>query len=449
MVKIYNSCDSEVSFLNSINSRIKGHEINSIERFFDFEKDLEIVKNKDLEENEKNINDLEKENEYLNTQNSRTSEQLKDNSKKLFYKFKNISGKYGDLRDKIQNEIDILNHEKSNFEKKLNKNKDIISENLAEISILSKQKLKEIMSNYEFNKNELIEIRKNKKLMCILKGAIGENSVKNYIENKFKNDKTSYLINTFDIDLKNEGIYIQDKTLIESKIDHLFISNKGIFILETKAWKSVNETRVNEVENQLERYSEVFKNKFSDILNQNLEIILIYTKKEINLDKKLNIKSLSINNFEDYINNKSIKLNSENLINILNEISPFVKSFSILEKLNFKSKKSLNLIKKFISSKFNSKEIKNDGDKEFIESKELENHKTHCLSDSELFEKLKSIRKEISTKNKIKAYLIFNDKTLKELSEKRPNNKTDFLKINGVGEKKFDLYGDFFLDLIK
>jgi len=69
--------------------------------------------------------------------------------------------------------------------------------------------------------------------------------------------------------------------------------------------------------------------------------------------------------------------------------------------------------------------------------------------DMELFGKLKSLRSDIASKLNVPAYIVFNDKTLKEMARVKPQNKEQFLKINGVGERKLEQFGEEFLAYIK
>ncbi len=66
----------------------------------------------------------------------------------------------------------------------------------------------------------------------------------------------------------------------------------------------------------------------------------------------------------------------------------------------------------------------------------------------ELFEKLRELRKEIATKAEIPPYIVFSDKTLKDMSNKIPKTKDEMLNVHGVGEVKFERYGEKFLSLI-
>jgi ATP-dependent DNA helicase RecQ len=69
--------------------------------------------------------------------------------------------------------------------------------------------------------------------------------------------------------------------------------------------------------------------------------------------------------------------------------------------------------------------------------------------DIDIFDKLKSLRREMAQAKNIPPYIIFSDKTLKELSNKLPRTKDDMLMIHGIGEVKFERYGEEFLDLIE
>jgi ATP-dependent DNA helicase RecQ len=69
--------------------------------------------------------------------------------------------------------------------------------------------------------------------------------------------------------------------------------------------------------------------------------------------------------------------------------------------------------------------------------------------DVELYDKLRTLRTEIATKKGIPPYIVFSDKTLKDLSSKVPQSKEEMLEVHGIGEVKFERYGKEFLSLIK
>ena len=68
--------------------------------------------------------------------------------------------------------------------------------------------------------------------------------------------------------------------------------------------------------------------------------------------------------------------------------------------------------------------------------------------DEALFEALRQKRAEIASKKGVPAYIIFGDKTLKHLANEKPFDKNSMLEVNGVGEKKFEQFGEEFLSVI-
>ncbi|AFV23597.1 ATP-dependent DNA helicase RecQ [Methanolobus psychrophilus R15] len=66
-------------------------------------------------------------------------------------------------------------------------------------------------------------------------------------------------------------------------------------------------------------------------------------------------------------------------------------------------------------------------------------------SDSELFSRLKDLRKEMANLQDVPPYIIFADTSLKQMAAKKPSSKEEMLKITGVGEYKLKKYGDIFL----
>ncbi len=67
----------------------------------------------------------------------------------------------------------------------------------------------------------------------------------------------------------------------------------------------------------------------------------------------------------------------------------------------------------------------------------------------EIFDQLRELRKSIATENKVPPYVVFSDKTLKELSNVMPTDKEGMLEIHGIGEVKFERYGEAFIELIE
>lgn len=76
-----------------------------------------------------------------------------------------------------------------------------------------------------------------------------------------------------------------------------------------------------------------------------------------------------------------------------------------------------------------------------IESNKAENN--------DLFDKLRYLRREIAEEEKKAPYMIFGDGTLREMSIKYPINKDEILQVSGVGEIKYERYGERFIEIIR
>lgn len=69
--------------------------------------------------------------------------------------------------------------------------------------------------------------------------------------------------------------------------------------------------------------------------------------------------------------------------------------------------------------------------------------------DDDLFEKLRELRYNLSQEKGIAPFMVFHDSTLREMASYFPKDQSSMLMIKGVGEKKFESYGEDFLELIR
>lgn len=69
-------------------------------------------------------------------------------------------------------------------------------------------------------------------------------------------------------------------------------------------------------------------------------------------------------------------------------------------------------------------------------------------ADQELLVKLKGLRRELARDMGKPAYIIFSDATLIDMAQKRPMDRAQMLDVSGVGETKFERFGEAFLDAI-
>ena len=68
--------------------------------------------------------------------------------------------------------------------------------------------------------------------------------------------------------------------------------------------------------------------------------------------------------------------------------------------------------------------------------------------DAPLLSALKAKRRALAEAARVPAYVIFNDKSLIEMAERRPQSLDDMARISGVGAKKLETYGAIFLEVI-
>ena len=66
-----------------------------------------------------------------------------------------------------------------------------------------------------------------------------------------------------------------------------------------------------------------------------------------------------------------------------------------------------------------------------------------------LFLALKALRKRLADARGIPAYIVFNDRALREMAERRPATDDELLEISGVGPAKLARYGAAFLELLR
>jgi len=75
---------------------------------------------------------------------------------------------------------------------------------------------------------------------------------------------------------------------------------------------------------------------------------------------------------------------------------------------------------------------------------------SYSLADNQqVFEQLRGLRSAIAKNNAVPPYVVFSDKTLQEMGQKLPQNKSEMLQVGGIGDVKFERYGVEFLALCK
>lgn len=68
--------------------------------------------------------------------------------------------------------------------------------------------------------------------------------------------------------------------------------------------------------------------------------------------------------------------------------------------------------------------------------------------DTDLFQKLKEVRRDLANSENVAAYIVLSDATLIELATYLPHNKDEFRQISGFGDIKIEKYGKHFWEVI-
>ncbi len=69
--------------------------------------------------------------------------------------------------------------------------------------------------------------------------------------------------------------------------------------------------------------------------------------------------------------------------------------------------------------------------------------------DQELFERLRALRLRLAAEQGVPPYVIFHNRTLKEMSRSLPTTRSELAGVTGVGEAKLKRYGNCFLEEIR
>ena len=157
----------------------------------------------------------------------------------------------------------------------------------------------------------------------------------------------------------------------------------------------------------------------------------IHSKQYFNLKTYGIGKDVSFFNWRDYI----IQMANQGLIEIMYAESSALKITPIGWKV-LKGEKTIRLTTPI--SIDDKKKIKKTA-KTVIEGE----------TNKDLFTELKKLRYSISKEEKMPAYIVFSDKSLKLMASELPTTENEFLSISGVGMNKMEKYGDEFMNIIR
>jgi len=326
MAKIYGESDAVTTFLDRLNGHFKIVELDSFEDFLDFSQNP-LQDKKDFIEgfehaSEPEIIDLNNRIAEIKIDIDSLKKRIQTINYQLKKKYVTIKKVGGKLKHQIQDEISNLDKERKLLEISIVKLQKEIKLDASDLEDCRTEKA-EILKNLDNDISKFDKLSKHKNYKIYLQGAWGEYKLIALIEDAFKRNKEFYLINAFDLDIVGRALNYKNHTLVEDKIDHILICPKGIFIIETKAWKTIFKPGIEKVVDQLNKTKLVFHSLFQHIIPQELiEILLISTEKSIILPEKVAFKSIDLNSLKDYIVNKKACLTEDQIILILNYFLP-------------------------------------------------------------------------------------------------------------------------------
>lgn len=73
----------------------------------------------------------------------------------------------------------------------------------------------------------------------------------------------------------------------------------------------------------------------------------------------------------------------------------------------------------------------------------------HGEAEDALFRDLRETRKALADRDGVPPFVVFSDATLRDMARRRPRNRMEMLSVSGVGQVKFERYGEAFLSILK
>lgn len=101
----------------------------------------------------------------------------------------------------------------------------------------------------------------------------------------------------------------------------------------------------------------------------------------------------------------------------------------------------MQILKKEMDVEIKSERLNVKAKKEYV------SHHDDTDLNKDAFDTLRNLRAQIAKEEGKPAYIVFGDKTLKEMANALPQSKEEMLSMHGIGEVKYERYGDAFLNL--
>ena len=284
------------------------------------------------------------------------------------------------------------------------------------------------------------------------KGQENEKQAAYFLDFEFKDSKNYVLMH--DVKFNYNGRTAQ--------IDHLAVSRLGIFVIESKFYSG--EIKIQKDGNWIVDYGKKKISIPSPIEQNNRHILVLedILKNEDIYTYGFGIKKMPEIYNMIFISNKTILSGVKPPKNIIKQDSFRKYIDNDMEKIwtpidNLKkivkvssSDKIIEVSKKLLS--FTDYKIVEEPEKEIkmkVNKIEEDYSRFRKKTDpGDLEKRLKKLRLDLSKEEKKKPYMIFSNRELEDILDKKPKNIEEFSKISGVGPFKLENYADLFLDEI-
>lgn len=189
-------------------------------------------------------------------------------------------------------------------------------------------------------------------------------------------------------------------------------------------------------------FIQIFRNKPSEHINSDGYVFLtdVNELEHRYIAKQLLGRELSSKEVIHHINGRKIDNKISNLCLMDRQKHELFHSW-----LRWKKEKSgkyppINIQKKILKQEYNGQLLE--------DIKSIKSEYTSSEKNRRLFELLKDERRRLAYQNCLPVYMIFNNKTLVEMTHNLPTSETAMLSLKGVGPAKMRSYGYQFIKII-
>lgn len=314
---------------------------------------------------------------------------------------------------------------------------------------------KEVVQRIEQYKNSLknvketVEINRiNEQIKLLELGLKGENSVLFELQNSFLPLHILHDVRIIHNDLKAQVDFViltrKFLLLIEVKnyYGNILVNEKDEFIRQVyKGNKLAFQEGFYSPVRQVERQVDVFESYMKDmgaVTRTPIKSVVVFTNNRTVINTKkaskhVKEKILRVDRLVGYIKQELKKDSPVYFMdNRMKEMSDYIKA-SHVELID----NDTDVVEQKLLEETVNEQLEKDAPSETIQTNTLE-----------LEEVLKKFRMNIATKQNVKAFHVFTNKTLEELILKQPCNVNDLKNIQGFGEVKIKAFGQELVELI-